>query len=156
MNLNLLKQSFDHFVRHDDKEHKVKICFNSPSVRAFNQIRADAGWGEVDPTLAQNSLNQSLFHVCLYCDNDLAAYGRVIGDGALFYYVQDVVVKNHYQGQGLGHFIMEHIQCYLADTVCNGATVGLLSVKGKESFYQRYGYQNRDGEVLGLGMCQFY
>ncbi|WDE08138.1 GNAT family N-acetyltransferase [Thalassomonas viridans] len=105
--------------------------------------------------MAKTSLANSLFHVVLRQQDKLIAMGRVVGDGAMFFYIQDVIVDPGYQRQGLGHIIMENIEAYLQKSVKKGSTIGLLAAKGKEAFYRRYGYQDRSGEVLGLGMCKF-
>ena len=86
----------------------------------------------------------------------LIAMGRVVGDGALFFYIQDLVVLSDYQGQALGGVLMQNIEDYLQTTAQKGATIGLLAVKGKENFYSRFGYVTRAGNNLGFGMCKFF
>ena len=44
---------------------------------------------------------------------------------------------------------------YLFESAKKGATIGLLSAQGKESFYGHYGYTQRPNELLGHGMCKF-
>jgi len=129
--------------------------FTAPTAEEFINLRDQIGWGEMDLTLAKASLDNSLFHVTMYKDNKLAAMGRVVGDGYMYFYIQDVVVSPEHQGTGLGNQIMQHIEEYLSKTVKVGATVGLLAAKGKEGFYRRYDYLERSGSPLGLGMCKF-
>lgn len=105
--------------------------------------------------MASISLHNSLFHVVIRQKQRLIGMGRVIGDGGLFFYVQDVVVSPDLQGQGIGTLIMDNIEGYLSGTAKKGATVGLFSVKGRESFYNRYSYRDRPNTVLGCGMCKF-
>lgn len=50
---------------------------------------------------------------------------------------------------------MIRVETYLATACPTGATVGLLAAKGKEPFYRRYGFIERDGTELGKGMCRF-
>lgn len=133
---------------------------SAPCVTDFIALRERVGWGNLQPDLAASSLRNTLFHVTIYqCDHqgteNLAAMGRVIGDGSLYFYIQDVVVSPDFQGIGLGAEVMQAIESYLAETVTTGATVGLLAAKGKEAFYEQFGYQRRDGEAMGLGMCRF-
>lgn len=133
---------------------------SAPCVTDFIALRERVGWGSLQPGLAASSLQNTLFHVTIYqCDHQgtehLAAMGRVIGDGSLYFYIQDVVVSPDFQGIGLGAEVMQAIESYLAETVTTGATVGLLAAKSKETFYEQFGYQRRDGEAMGLGMCRF-
>ncbi|MCF6442665.1 GNAT family N-acetyltransferase [Pseudoalteromonas luteoviolacea] len=134
---------------------KVKINTIGPSAKEFVQLRADVGWGDTDLNMAALSLEQSLFHVTARMDLQLVGMGRVIGDGALFFYIQDLAVHPNYQQTGVGGMLMAQIESWLADSASKGATIGLMSAKGKESFYARYGYDQRSGMPLGYGMCKF-
>lgn len=127
----------------------------SPSVKDFLALRADVGWDSIEPQLAQISLNNSLFHVAIYDNNQLVGMGRVVGDGVMYFYVQDIAVAPDYQGFGLGAKIMTAIENYISNTATKGATIGLLAVQGKEAFYARYGYIERPNASLGHGMCKF-
>lgn len=131
------------------------IKFESPSVEAFTLLRSKIGWDEIDVSLAEMSLKNSLFHVTIYDKSQLIAMGRVVGDGAMYFYIQDVIVAHHYQNMGLGSVVMQHIESYLAVAAKKGATIGLLAAKGKEAFYTKYGYIKRPSDSLGNGMCRF-
>jgi GNAT superfamily N-acetyltransferase len=81
--------------------------------------------------------------------------GRIVGDGAMYFYIQDVIVDPSYQGTGVGSILMDHIEHYLSIAAQKGSTVGLLAAKGKEDFYIRYDYMLRPSNTLGSGMCKF-
>lgn len=136
------------------------IKHESPSVKNFIALRESIGWGIADE-LAATSLKNSLFHVTIYHQDktalteQLVAMGRVVGDGAMYFYIQDVIVSTNFQGQGLGRLVMNEIEVYLAKAARKGATIGLLAAKGKEAFYQKYDYQLRPNQFLGHGMCRF-
>jgi ribosomal protein S18 acetylase RimI-like enzyme len=135
--------------------NEYKVSFNSPKVIDFVKLRKTIGWGESDLHLAEQSLNNSLFHVLILHDEKLIAMGRVVGDGFMYFYIQDVVVEPEYQNRGLGNEIMIYIEQYLSKAAKKGSTIGLLAAKGKEGFYQRFKYIERSGEPLGKGMCKF-
>jgi len=105
--------------------------------------------------MANASLENSLFHVVVHHDSQLIAMGRVVGDGAMYFYIQDVIVEPKHQNNGIGHLLMHHIEDYLAIAAQPGATIGLMAAKGKEGFYQRYSYVIRPNNTLGHGMCKF-
>lgn len=105
--------------------------------------------------MVQRSLENSLFHVTVRSKSQLIGMGRVIGDGVMFFYVQDVVVDPDFQNQGLGDALMQEIEQYLSLNAKAGSTIALLSAQGKELFYSRYGYIERSGFPLGKGMCKF-
>jgi GNAT superfamily N-acetyltransferase len=112
-------------------------------------------WGAITEQQAAVSIERSLDFAVIYDDEQLVAMGRVIGDGALFFYLQDVVVHPDYQHKGLGAAVMQSIEQYLQREAKAGATVALLAAEGREGCYEQFGYQQRTGQPLGLGMCKF-
>ncbi len=134
---------------------KYSIKLECPSVEEFLNLRSKIGWGELDFNLAKTSLNNSLFHVIVRDKSQLIGIGRVVGDGAMYFYIQDVIVDPSYQNSGVGSSLMERIENYLSVSAQEGSTIGLLAAKGKEAFYTRYGYILRPSNSLGNGMCRF-
>ncbi len=132
-----------------------KISLIPPNKDSFLQLRESIGWDNCSKTVIQKSIENSLFWVSLYEGENLVATGRVIGDGAMYFYIQDIIVIPTHQGQGLGNQIMQHIENYLLQNTTKHATVGLLAAKGIERFYQKYGYLLRDGQNLGHALCKF-
>ena len=134
-----------------------KFCLKleSPTVQDFLLLRSKIGWGDLNANLAEKSLNNSLFQVTIYHGEQLVGMGRVIGDGAMYFYIQDVIVDPSYQKQGLGTVLMDTVEGYLRYTACKGSTIGLLAAAGRESFYARYGYIQRPSDTTGHGMCRF-
>ncbi|MDP2714370.1 GNAT family N-acetyltransferase [Rheinheimera sp.] len=126
-----------------------------PTAAEYIALRGKIGWDNVEYKIAQSSLNNSLFSTTVRLDGQLIGMARVVGDGFMYFYIQDVIVDPDYQGLGIGHAIMARVEAYLATACTTGATVGLLAAKGKEPFYRRYGFVERDGTELGKGMCRF-
>ena len=131
------------------------IKLESPSIEEFLNLRNKIGWADLEYDLAESSLNNSLFHVIVRDKSQLIGMGRVVGDGAMYFYIQDVIVDPSYQNSGVGSALMACIENYLSVAAKKGSTIGLLAAKGKESFYIRYGYASRPNDSLGNGMCKF-
>ena len=135
--------------------NKYNVLFESPSIEEFIALRYKIGWGETDVEMAENSLANSLFYVVIRDQSRIIGMGRVVGDGYMYFYIQDVVVDPDYQNQGIGTVLMDTIEGYLRYTAEKGSTIGLLAAQGKERFYARYGYVQRPNNTLGHGMCKF-
>jgi len=137
----------------NSKKYSIKL--ESPSIEEFINLRNKIGWGELDFNIAKTSLNNSLFHVIIRDKSLLIGMGRIIGDGAMYFYIQDVIVDPSYQNSGIGSILMKQIESFLSVAAKKGSTIGLLSAKGKETFYTRYNYTLRPNNSLGNGMCKF-
>lgn len=87
------------------------------------------------------ALAGSLFGVIAEADGELAGMGRVVGDGAMYFYVHDMVVSPRHQGKGVGKAMMEAIIDRLVETAPPGAKAFLFAADGKAEFYRRLGFE---------------
>jgi ribosomal protein S18 acetylase RimI-like enzyme len=73
---------------------------------------------------AEESLNQSLFGVIVQNQGEVVGMGRVIGDGRIYFYIQDIAVLPEHQNKGIGKLIIETIQEYLKENAPEKSFVG--------------------------------
>lgn len=132
------------------------IVEQAPTLEAFRYLRLSVGWGEVDGEAAQMSLQNSLYWVCVLDGEEIVGCGRVIGDGGLCFYIQDIIVLPAYQGQKLGRAIMAKIMAYVEKHARKGSFVGLMAADGVENFYVPYGFMKRPTKGYGPGMIRFF
>jgi GNAT superfamily N-acetyltransferase len=129
----------------------VEIAEGFPTPEEYNRLRAAVGWGIYEPAVIAEALPQSLYGVYAYDHAVLVGMARVIGDGGLVYYVQDVIVIPEYQGLGIGGALMDRVMTYIRMHASHNSIIGLMAAQGKEGFYERYGFVART-ERLGSGM----
>lgn len=135
--------------------YEFKFFCELPDAAQFNALREMIGWRCMTEVQTQNSLDQSLFAISVRHQHRLVGFARVIGDGVMYFYVQDVMVHPGFQNQGIGQRMMQMVESWLDKNTQPGSTVGLLSAEGKEGFYQRFGYQCRPSKGIGAGMSRF-
>ncbi|VFM97556.1 MAG: Acetyltransferase (GNAT) domain-containing protein [Candidatus Kentron sp. G] len=114
-----------------------------PTPYEYNRLRKSVGWHCIDNERAETALNSSLFSVCAIGEERLAGLGRVTGDGAVYFYVQDIIVLPEFQGSGTGRKIMERVMGYLDESAPagSGAFIGLMTAPGTSGFYHGYGFR---------------
>ena len=129
----------------------VRIVERRPTVSEYIELTGAVGWSEyVTPETAQVALMNSLFVIVAEQAGSAVGMGRVVGDGALFFYVQDVIVVPSLQGRGLGDTIMVHLMRWLEGAAPDRAFVGLFAATGRAPFYERYGFSARETERPGM------
>lgn len=133
----------------------IEIDFTLPSVAEFNALRGLVGWRLMSEQATKNALDGSLLCCCARNNSHLLGFGRIIGDGAMYYYLQDVMIHPEHQNKGIGKVIMQHLESWLTENMQSGATAALLAAHGKEGFYSTYGYSIRPGSNTGAGMSKF-
>jgi len=74
--------------------------------------------------------------------------GRLVGDGARVFYIQDVFIKPEYQRRGIGKLIVAKLLEYIKSNgvVNSNIMIGLMAAKGMEKFYSELGFRIRLNE----------
>ncbi|MEP5151677.1 GNAT family N-acetyltransferase [Planktotalea sp.] len=127
----------------------------APRPEEFSRLRADCGWGTISVETAKAALANSVLDLCCFDGERLIGMGRVVGDGVLYFYLQDIIVHAEYQNRAIGRRIVEMLLDEVRKRAEPGATIGLMSAQGKEAFYQHFGFEQRPNDRLGAGMTQF-
>lgn len=121
-----------------------------PTVEEHLHLWEAVGWGTVNSEMTAASLEGSVYGLVVRHDNRIIGMGRIVGDGIMYFYIQDVAVLPEYQAQGLGHLILERLLSYIKAHSYPGAFVGLFASHGKDSFYERYGFRNHSPGMTGM------
>lgn len=132
----------------------ITILRRSANAEEFIEMRQSVGWGFPEKDVISTGLKHSLFSVCAEKDGKIIGYGRIVGDGAFTLYIQDIMVKPEYQRSGVGMKMMNEIMEYINEEYPQGTMVCLMSAKGKENFYKKFGFIERPNEKYGAGMIQ--
>lgn len=117
-------------------------------------MRNTIGWGNTTIPQAEKAVKNSIFHLAAFDDDRIIGSGRLVGDGALVWYIEDLIVIPEYQKRGIGTLIMEQLLEYIEKNSVPGSCtiIGLMSSKGKEPFYQKFGFRLFPNEHEGAGM----
>ncbi|PWV94503.1 acetyltransferase (GNAT) family protein [Paenibacillus cellulosilyticus] len=124
-----------------------------PTFAEYKSIFEAVGWADyLNLDVVEQSLKQSLFGVVIQHGDETIGMGRVVGDGMIYFYIQDIAVVPAHQNQGIGRQIMDVITDYLKHHAPEKAFIGLFASQGKEPFYNRYGFNRHDGMTGMFGV----
>ena len=136
---------------------QIKYIEKTPIATEFNMLTKLVGWGTRENNIVEEALKNTLYSLCVYDVDKLIGYGRIIGDKTIFLYIQDIIVIPEYQGKKIGTGIMnkliEKINVYKKMNPEIRTYLG--ASKGKESFYEKFGFVSRPNEELGAGMILY-
>lgn len=128
----------------------LKIEIRKIKTEEYQSLRSSTGWNAIDDDTVAKALQNDLFSVCITNGQKTIGIGRVIGDGAIYFYIQDIIVLPEYHGQGVGKMIMDNIESYLEKTACHNSFIGLMAAEGVHAFYNKYGYTKRSEGSPGM------
>ncbi|WP_431126474.1 GNAT family N-acetyltransferase [Flagellimonas flava] len=127
-----------------------RLHFRPLTLEDYQHLRATTEWEKLEDAQVEQALQNELFSVCVCYNDQPIGMGRVVGDGAIYFYVQDVIVHPKFKGKGIGRMIMQEIEKYLNETISQYAFVGLMAAQGVAAFYHQFGYSKRP--MKGPGM----
>jgi predicted GNAT family N-acyltransferase len=135
----------------------IKYIEQTPSADEFNYLTNSVGWGIREKNIIEEALKNTLYSLCVYDNDKLIGYGRIIGDKTIFLYIQDIMVIPEYQSKHIGTGIMNNLlnQINQYKKINPDIRTYLGASKGKESFYEKFGFISRPNEELGSGMILY-
>jgi predicted N-acetyltransferase YhbS len=131
---------------------------NDISIEDFIYLRKSVGWGETEYNLASRTIKNALFIVTAISEGKTIGLARVSGDGGYTVLIQDVIVLPDFQNKGIGNKLMTKAMEFINEKYIEKGQnifVNLMSAKGRETFYEKFGFRNRPNEKFGSGMSQW-
>lgn len=124
-----------------------------PTAEEFNGLLEAVGWRDYfNFDEAPRALENSLYGVVVKDGERVIGMCRLVGDGAINFYIQDLVVAPEYQGSGIGSMIMDKMMEYIHRNAPHNAYIGLFSVENAKGLYQRFGFRGPDDYLYGMCM----
>lgn len=134
-------------MTHERAEIRIERRVSTPE--EHRRLAERVGWshGFDWPTVAR-SLDGSLFGAVAMAGDEAVGMGRVVGDGALYFYIQDVAVDPGWQGHGVGQSIVAELLTLIRETAPATAFVGLFATDAALPLYERNGFTR--GDMTGM------
>jgi len=131
-------------------KHDVQLIERKLAVAEYQTLRAAVGWPEVADEAVARGLAGDLFSVAAELDGHTIGCARVVGDGGIYLYVQDVIVLPPHQGRGIGKCLMDRVIAFVDSVSGHHTTVALMAAKGVVPFYEKYGFVTRPADGPGM------
>lgn len=139
-----------------DLENDFEVRENSIAASEYRFLRRDVGWGEPELVDIEEAIGNTLHFISIYKGDDIVGAIRIVGDGKLCFYIQDLMVAKEFQRGGIGYFLFEKALRFIDENAAFNAFVGLMAAKGVEPFYKKYDFIERPNALFGAGMIRFW
>jgi len=135
----------------------IKYIERFPTPEEYNMLTDSVGWGTREKSIIEEALKNTLYSLCVYDEDKLIGYGRLLGDKTIFLYIHSVMVLPEYQGKGVGRGIVTNLLKQVDEykRVNPDIRTYLGASKGKEGFYEKFGFERRPNEDVGAGMILY-
>ncbi len=128
---------------------------NDLSVDEYNNLRNTIGWDTKDIEVVQKAIKNSVIVKKATSESKTIGMARVIGDG-IYYLIVDVLVDPKYQKNGIGKKLIDEIVKEVENKTKKGqkCSINLVSISGKEEFYEKCGFKKIPFDYTGHGMIK--
>ncbi|MBQ9277198.1 MAG: GNAT family N-acetyltransferase [Lachnospiraceae bacterium] len=133
----------------------IALIENEITVDEYLEIRAKVGWKRLSLNQAKKALDNCLFNAkAVDEEGRMIGMGRIVGDGAVICYIQDLIVVPEAQKKGVGSLLIKRLKEYVDGLRETDTTMMLclMCAKGREKFYIDNGFTARPTDDLGPGM----
>ena len=105
-------------------------------VSIYLSLRQQVGWVSLTTEQAQQALDHSLKIITVYDDECPIGMGRIVGDGAVICYIQDLIIIPEYQSRHIGSMLIERLIAYVKSITLKDSRMMLclMCAKGREVF----------------------
>lgn len=128
----------------------IRFSAEPPYVEDYLRLRVESGMGAKEFDHAKTALAGSLFTACLYDGAELIAFGRVVGDGAISFIVNDIMVHPRYRRRGLGDRIMSAIDEYFDRNAHADSYICLIANSPADKLYLRHQFSYLPEQKCGM------
>ena len=114
----------------------ITLVANHIGVDTYLWLREAVGFKKLTRTQAVKALKNSLYVVAAYADDRIVGMGRIVGDGAVICYIQDLMIHPDYQKAGVGSKIIENLIAFV-ESIREDDTemmLDLMCAKGEKPF----------------------
>lgn len=135
----------------------VRLADNGLTAEDFVRLRVEAGFMKTPQEQAERAVRNSLFCVAAVYEGETIGMGRLVGDGAMYWYLQEIIVHPRYQRSGIGTAIVNRLIAFVQENGLPGCkmTIGLVAARGKEPFYEKLGFVRIPDGISGSGMKKY-
>lgn len=130
----------------------MKMLHEVPEAKEYMEIRMLAGLVLKDETSAQTALSGSVFSVTVRNSDDakLIGMGRIVGDGACYVQLVDLIVHPDYVDQGVNDIIIHELLGFLDHNIPKDANVIVMADVSSIQYYQKHGFQLVYPDLYGM------
>lgn len=132
-----------HVHENADKTETIKIVERLPTPLELKALMLAVGWVKPEHPVPAEIPPQAIAYALVAEEKSagiVVGCAFLLGDGAGFYYVKNVIVHPQWQGSGIGSLIMHQLNNWLEANITDNATVYLHTGDHLAPFYRQFGF----------------
>ena len=129
----------------------VRLVERPPTAEEYEVLVRAVGWAShTNLEAVGTALQNTRYAVVAVEGEQVVGTARVVGDGAMAFNVQDVMVLPDYQRRGIGTALMGAVMSYFQRVTPRQSSLGLFTGRNLAGFYGRHGFEGPDTSLYGM------
>jgi N-acetylglutamate synthase-like GNAT family acetyltransferase len=127
----------------------VRYSTDFPDIDSFYALYESTGWNDKNKKSKEQlfgAMKNSWYFVSVYADDRLIGCGRVVSDGYLHAYINEMIVLPDFQRKSIGKEILNR----LLQKILESGIKDIQLFCAKEEFYLKNGFENRPDDAPGM------
>ena len=92
----------------------IELVEDKLDIDTYLELRQSVNFRKLTRDQAKKGLSNSMYTLVAFKDGKAVGMGRIVGDGAIICYVQDLIIRPEVQGEGIGGLILETLKKFVA------------------------------------------
>lgn len=126
----------------------IEICQRLPTVEEHARLFERVGWPWYGEEATRRALAGSLFGAVAMRGDEIVGMGRMVGDGSVFFYLQDIIVDPDVQRLGIGGSLVSALLTRAREQRVATSFCGVFATPMAVDLYQRHGFRSPDLTAL--------
>ncbi|UJH66728.1 GNAT family N-acetyltransferase [Allomuricauda sp. SCSIO 65647] len=122
---------------------KLRIEKRPPTQKEYQSLRSQYNWYTLENQFTKAAFGKEVYSVVVLDGPNVIGMGRVVGDGAIYFTIQDIIVHPNYNNKSVSRLIMGQIEAYFETIASRHAYIGLVATSETREFYEKYGFTER-------------
>ncbi|KEK23464.1 GNAT family N-acetyltransferase [Bacillus gaemokensis] len=120
----------------------MNILHEMPTIKEYIDLRRSTGKSAQDESLAQIALNHTIHSVIVKegDESEVLGLGRIIGDGAYFFQIVDMMASPLQKDKGIDDIVLKELLSYLEGKSLKGTHVTVMADVSSIKLYQKFGF----------------
>lgn len=126
----------------------IEIRQRLPTVEEHARLFERVGWPWYGEEATRSALAGSLFGAVALRGPEIVGMGRVVGDGTVFFYLQDIIVDPVVQRLGIGASLVSALLARARERRAATSFLGVFATPMAVDLYERHGFRPPDLTAL--------
>ena len=122
-----------------------KILTRAPEVAEFQLLRQVLAYDEISDEVVERALANTLFAVCAERDSLIIGCARVIGDGAMYFFIEDLMImpgiEDPAEEKSIIDFMMDEVMNYLEQNAPPNAFFCIKDSQTAQEYCKQFGFR---------------